>query len=301
MSCQLCAKDKSSTGWEHTLTSRAALLNNSTRCDGCALLLQVITQSQVRLPANEVINAIGFYRRNENCMYTQCYFYSDTAGLNRLAFQLDFGTRLKSKASRFSPNTVKEWMQYCSTQHPLCQRRIPAALPRRVVDVGNKEAFLYEPRGGEIYPYAALSHCWFFSKPLKMEAKSLPEYRRRLVWNELPTAFREAIDFTRALDIKYLWIDSLCIEQDNRSDWEVESGRMANIYENAQIVIALHQTKARSSSFRKNYANFEVPHPSGSISCQLWSSSLRAFHPDISLLASRGWCFQVIALSQYER
>jgi hypothetical protein len=39
----------------------------------------------------------------------------------------------------------------------------------------------------------------------------------------LPKTFKEAILTCRRLDIAYLWIDSLCIMQDSKDDWEYHS------------------------------------------------------------------------------
>jgi len=38
--------------------------------------------------------------------------------------------------------------------------------------------------------------------------------------------------------LKYLWIDSLCIIQDSKSDWEIESAKMGQIYRGSTITIA---------------------------------------------------------------
>ncbi|KAH7378009.1 hypothetical protein BKA64DRAFT_585809, partial [Cadophora sp. MPI-SDFR-AT-0126] len=38
----------------------------------------------------------------------------------------------------------------------------------------------------------------------------------------LPVLFRDAIELTRTLGIRFLWIDSLCIIQDDIEDWERE-------------------------------------------------------------------------------
>lgn len=43
---------------------------------------------------------------------------------------------------------------------------------------------------------------------------------------------------TQRLGIQYLWIDSQCILQDHREDWEKESANMFSIYEGAFITIA---------------------------------------------------------------
>jgi 3',5'-cyclic AMP phosphodiesterase CpdA len=54
----------------------------------------------------------------------------------------------------------------------------------------------------------------------------------------LPKTFQEAITTTRGLSIDYIWIDSLCIVQDDVKDWEKEAANMAAIYESAEVTIA---------------------------------------------------------------
>ena len=55
---------------------------------------------------------------------------------------------------------------------------------------------------------------------------------------KLPKTFRDAVSVTRALDVRYIWIDSLCIVQDDLEDWEQEAAKMASIYENSFLTIA---------------------------------------------------------------
>jgi hypothetical protein len=43
---------------------------------------------------------------------------------------------------------------------------------------------------------------------------------------------------TRNLGIRYLWINSLCIIQDDRLDWEIECSKMADIYANCTLCIS---------------------------------------------------------------
>jgi hypothetical protein len=54
----------------------------------------------------------------------------------------------------------------------------------------------------------------------------------------LPKTFRDAVAVTRALNIRYIWIDSLCIIQDDLQDWEQEAAKMASIYEGSFLTIA---------------------------------------------------------------
>jgi hypothetical protein len=54
---------------------------------------------------------------------------------------------------------------------------------------------------------------------------------------QLSQTFQDAIMITRRLGIKYLWIDSLCILQDSKSDWEVESAKMGQYYASSWLTI----------------------------------------------------------------
>lgn len=52
---------------------------------------------------------------------------------------------------------------------------------------------------------------------------------------DLPVVFQEAVTVTIKLGLRYLWIDALCIIQDDPSDWERESACMAEI-----LCVVLH-------------------------------------------------------------
>jgi hypothetical protein len=57
-------------------------------------------------------------------------------------------------------------------------------------------------------------------------------------WDTLTKTFQHAIMLTRKLGLDYVWIDSLCINQDDENDWQVEASKMAGIYENAELVVS---------------------------------------------------------------
>lgn len=50
--------------------------------------------------------------------------------------------------------------------------------------------------------------------------------------------FRDAIDIARALNFSWVWIDLLCIIQDNTDDWNKESSLMASVYGSSSLNIA---------------------------------------------------------------
>jgi hypothetical protein len=50
--------------------------------------------------------------------------------------------------------------------------------------------------------------------------------------------FRDAVVFCRRVGVRYLWIDSLCILQDSRADWEAEAAVMGRVYGHALCMLA---------------------------------------------------------------
>jgi hypothetical protein len=70
--------------------------------------------------------------------------------------------------------------------------------------------------------YTALSHCWgpaTASHSAKTRKATESSHRLGMSMHDLPLTFRDAIIVTRALNVRYIWIDSLCIVQDDVLDW----------------------------------------------------------------------------------
>jgi hypothetical protein len=107
-------------------------------------------------------------------------------------------------------------------------------LPKRVIDVGetNKNVVSLRDFGDKhlVSYYICLSHCWQRSCPLVTTQMNIERGKAGIALKDLSATLRDAILLTRAFDICYLWIDSLCILQDSATDWELESSRMGAYY-----------------------------------------------------------------------
>ncbi|KAF9697875.1 hypothetical protein EKO04_004259 [Ascochyta lentis] len=66
----------------------------------------------------------------------------------------------------------------------------------------------------------------------------MPELTAGIPVDRLPKTFRDAVVLCLNLDIQYLWIDALCIKQDDTKDWEDAAASMADVYSHAKITIA---------------------------------------------------------------
>lgn len=83
----------------------------------------------------------------------------------------------------------------------------------------------------------------------------------------IPKTFSDAITVTHKLSIPYLWIDSLCIIQDDPGDWAVESSRMADVYSNSYLTVSAACSKSDETGFLHPrqflYATFKLISPTG--------------------------------------
>jgi hypothetical protein len=49
---------------------------------------------------------------------------------------------------------------------------------------------------------------------------------QRLLLTDLPQTLQDAVFMTKALGLEYLWIDSICIVQDDEDEWAMEAAKM---------------------------------------------------------------------------
>ncbi|ETR96852.1 HET-domain-containing protein [Trichoderma reesei RUT C-30] len=155
----------------------------------------------------------------------------------------------QSTCSDASLEWVVEKLRQCDNNHT-CHRRTSGSsgpLPRHILDIGSSDIRLRESdvEDGEIAKYACLSHCWGASRPLSTTTANLDIHRHGICWNVLPRLFQDTITIVRRLGITLLWIDSLCIIQDDKDDWRQEAAKMGSVYQKAYIVISA--SKASSS------------------------------------------------------
>jgi hypothetical protein len=86
--------------------------------------------------------------------------------------------------------------------------------------------------------YIALSHKWGGKVPLQLNASTKAQLLSGIAVDLFLRAFRDAIIICRRLRYRYLWVDPLCIEQDNRDDWCCESLLMSCVYRFCEFSIA---------------------------------------------------------------
>ena len=79
---------------------------------------------------------------------------------------------------------------------------------------------------------------------------------------KLPQNFRDAILTVRKLKLRFLWIDALCIIQDDPVDWAREAARMNMVYGSAYLTIVATSAVSSTDGFLKRSQDMAI-----SISC----------------------------------
>ncbi|KAH7403899.1 heterokaryon incompatibility protein-domain-containing protein [Cadophora sp. MPI-SDFR-AT-0126] len=206
------------------------------------------------------------------------------------------------------------WLRDCADNHEYCHRQphLEPILPHRVLDLGLGEApqkislSVGEGRRGS---YAALSYCWgeAVGEPKHLTTVSNYESRKTVVdESTFPQTISDAVVVCRYLGIRFLWIDSLCIVQDDRSDWQTQSRLMGDIYSNASLTIsaALGEDSHAGLFFqrdaRKTYPctlSLRYPKTDGVITKGTFLMCHDWYTPDTAVLDKRGWTLQEKYLS----
>ena len=210
--------------------------------------------------------------------------------------------------------TIRSWLQECQSQagrDHAAGRPTPFA-PLRLVSVGldgNPPRLVQ--RNGDEGPteYATLSHCWGSALPLQTMKATLDEFSSAIPMDVLPRTFADAIQMARELAIPYIWIDALCIVQDDPQEWQSEAARMDRVYSGSQLTISAAQSSNGSEGcFRSDMNGYEegemlfrtqsdgVDH--ADLLVRVYAGDVRASGTANNALSARGWTLQEQLLSK---
>lgn len=97
--------------------------------------------------------------------------------------------------------------------------------------------------------YSTLSYCWGGEQNLQLNTNSEETLTRGILVSSLPKTLLDAALVTWNLGLRSLWIDCLCIRQDDPEEKALEIARMPAIYGNYFITISA----ARASHSREGF------------------------------------------------
>jgi hypothetical protein len=97
--------------------------------------------------------------------------------------------------------------------------------------------------------WAALSYVWGEDQVAKTTSSSLSAMKTSISVETLPQTLKDALVVCRKLSLEYLWVDCLCIVQDDRDDLTRELANMPKIYQQAWVTISASTAHSTSEGF----------------------------------------------------
>jgi hypothetical protein len=195
--------------------------------------------------------------------------------------------------------------------HALCQLKIlPKDDPTRLIAIGDNDLEVHLCTTRDItkhapLSYAALTHSW---GPAGIKVvttkKNIGRMLTTIQIKTLGRTFQDAVIATRRLGIPYLWIDCLCIVQDDPRDWIEESARMGSIYANSIVNLVAASAPSRLDGCFNNRSpettgrvlqlniRETVDDEATSLYGCVPAEHKHPFEPQNCVTAGRAWCFQ---------
>lgn len=192
--------------------------------------------------------------------------------------------------SNSSFHLARGWFQTCLADHTKCPKPSLNFMPKRVISISQDQSGfslrLLETEGLRDM-YCALSYCWGGDQKTKATKETLPELKDDIAFGKLPATLQDAVITTHGLGLRYLFVDSLCILQDDEEDIHTQIAQMSEIYSEAAVTILASRAKG---------VDFPFLHKRQS---SLPSSRLRDKRYKMSLRCSNGELGSVVVLSSY--
>ncbi|KAF2137369.1 uncharacterized protein K452DRAFT_321798 [Aplosporella prunicola CBS 121167] len=193
---------------------------------------------------------------------------------------------------------------------------IPQILPARLIGLFQKgdDETSWDMRlvpVEEYVPYVALSYCWghvgqpeYITTTENLQSRysniELPEEPPQTlidaIYMVITLDMPDIVGFLAEKGVRYLWIDAICIVQDDPVDWQREAAKMGAIYSNASFTIAVDNndpieiTTTLQDGQRYTLCFYKLL---SVLPGTLWSPPTL----DASTLSKRAWCFQERILS----
>ncbi|KAF1964817.1 HET-domain-containing protein [Bimuria novae-zelandiae CBS 107.79] len=231
-----------------------------------------------------------------------------TLGFNGSSHELQLGfSNLPEPGSPAHLKVLTWWIRNCDNDHQ-CSPKNETFLPTRVLDVGTDSDIvsLFCDTQGDTHlgRYMTLSHRW--GAPTQHRKfctyrSNIAQHRLGMNIADFPKTFQDAVKIARALGIKYLWIDSLCIIQDDEQDWETESKLMEQVFSCAYITVAASCASGTTDGFlRTRPPRDSVTLRAKNVSHYYVCDAIDDFKSDVDQgeLNRRGWVLQERALSR---
>ncbi len=222
-----------------------------------------------------------------------------------------------SPASAAGFARLRSWLQECRANHDECRKIAslglvsgaaqPTNAPARLIRIdsvrGDHVMRLVTTDSLEIVPeFVALSYCWGGDQRLKCSTSTLASFMTEIPLAQLPPTLRDAVLVCGEAGFDYLWVDALCIIQDDVTDQTIEIAKMPYVYGGAVFTIAASRCSSVEQPFlaTRSFGLATPPAFTLPYRCEdgaMGGVTLVKMGPAPEPIDSRGWTFQERLLS----
>lgn len=153
------------------------------------------------------------------------------------------------------------WLTECRNQHQGCWSSHSNSVPSRLIKIISWDGKLLArvvACPSETTSYATLSYCWGGDQVTKATRQSLPSLEAGIEAETLSPSVYDAIVVASNLGLEYIWVDALCILQDDDDDKVVELAKMLDVYRGALLTIVAGVAESSGQGFLGRRNNIET-------------------------------------------
>lgn len=196
---------------------------------------------------------------------------------------------------------IRKWLNICQGRHPDCtstqydKGEYPERM--RVIDVNNWQIC----DAPENAPFVTLSYCWGKDQKHKLLEKDLNVWTKpngMVALKELPRTIQDAVVLMKRLGWQYLWVDALCIVQNNAEVTMDQIEQMDRIYAHSRFTIVA----ADGSDCDAGLPGVTTPRRKMQLIATVQGHRVAVKLPDVrdslkvSVWNTRGWTYQELLL-----
>jgi hypothetical protein len=156
-------------------------------------------------------------------------------------------------------------------------------------------------------PRVALTYCWgdsANSEEIQLRDQTYQDWFEDIPFSRFPKTLQDGIITTWKVGLRFLWIDCLCIRQDDNKEKATEIAKMPQIYRGAHVTISAARSKSSDDGFLHdvqvpsidaNVFKLAYAGPNGKLGTILFFND--AVPQIIEPIHTRGWSWQEYLLS----
>jgi Heterokaryon incompatibility protein (HET) len=229
-------------------------------CSFCRLIYNALFDNPIRYSVEDK-SKIGVIWNGEYYYFSASY--GEDIGIKIAAVQEEGADPSAARharpvtGSQVDLSIVQSWLDQCREHHQqgsalqqMLGEQSALELPARVIDT-SKACVVSSAESDPNMRYVTLSYVWGQATQYMLRTSNKTELMSdgffTSIRDQLPRTIRDAMDVVNRLGVRYLWVDALCIVQDDETDRTKEIYRMDSIYEGSTFtLVAASGTDANS-------------------------------------------------------